>query len=84
MKEIFPNWKSSEMKKEKLSSLILVHLLLHNKAFVKVFGNDFLTKLFPETYKCAQAFFCDPTCEEDTLSPIVSLFMGKWHILYFK
>ncbi len=56
VKEIFPNWKSSEMKKEKLFCLILTHLLSHNAAFIRVFGNDDVTKRCLEGYKNSRTF----------------------------
>ena len=76
--EIFPNWKSSEMKKEKLFSLILTHLLSHNSAFIEVFGNKELLKHFQEGHTNSSKFmFCDPPREEDYLCLTVGLLYGQ-------
>lgn len=78
VKEIFPNWKSSEFKKDELFCLILTHLLSHNSAFIEAFGNDDVTKRCQKGYKNSRKFlFCDPSRPEDFLSLIVGLLYGQ-------
>ena len=78
VEEIFPNWKSSKLKKEKLFSLILTHLLSHNAAFIETFGNDDVTKRCLEGYRNSPQYcFCDPSPPEYVLGLIMGLLYGQ-------
>ena len=76
--EIFPNWKSSEMKKEKLFCLILTHLLSHSAAFIQVFGNKDLKEICHKGYEnFLKISPCDSSCPEDFSSLIGGILYGQ-------
>ena len=76
--EIFPNWKSSEMKKEKLFCLILTHLLSHSAAFIQVFGNKDLKEICHKEYENFLKFPpCDSSGPEDFSSLIGGILYGQ-------
>ena len=76
--EILPNWNTnSELQKEKLSCLILTHLLSYDSTFIEVFGNEVVKERCQEGYKTSPKFsFCDlPT--SDGLNITMGLLYGQ-------
>ena len=80
--EIFPDWRSSKLKNEKVSSLVLTHLLSYCPELIFKFANDqFISKclrpLIESLIEKTFSKFSDPPTAEATTGLVAGLLYGQ-------